>query len=69
MKEYILNIEFENWTNQLWFMNNNDDETKEKWNEAIDNIDSIRNSSENAIEFQDKVINNFKKFGFIRVQK
>jgi len=69
MKEYILNIEFENWTNQLWFMNNDDEETKEKWNEAINNIDSIRNSSENAIEFQDKVINNFKKFGFIRIQK
>ena len=69
MKEYILNIEFENWTNQLWFMNNDDEETKEKWNEAISNIDSIRNSSKSAIEFQDNVINNFKKLGFIRVQK
>lgn len=69
MKEYILNIEFENWTNQLWFMNNDDEKTKEKWNEAISNIDSIRNSSKSAIEFQDKVIDKFKKLGFIRVQK
>lgn len=69
MKEYILNIEFENWHNQLWFINENTSETEEKWNNAIKKIDSLRNSSVDFMSFQNNVIEYFKNLGFIRIQK
>lgn len=69
MKEYILNIEFKNWKNQLWFINNDTEETRGKWIEAIKDIESLKNSSEDSMEFQNKVIEFFSKLGFIRIQK
>lgn len=69
MKEYILNIKFENWQNQLWFINEDTIEVKEKWNNALKKIDTLRNESNEHIEFQNKVIEYLKKLGFIRIQK
>lgn len=69
MKEYILNIKFENWQKQLWFMNEDTIEANEKWNDALKEIDTLRNESNEPIEFQNKVIEYFKKLGFIRIQK
>lgn len=69
MKEYILNIKFENWQNQLWFMNKDTIEVKEKWNNVLKEIDTLRNESNEPIEFQNKVIEYLKKLGFIRIQK
>ncbi|MBO5349442.1 MAG: hypothetical protein J6A89_06475 [Clostridia bacterium] len=69
MEAYILNIKFENWQNQLWFMNENTPEVKEKWQEAIKEIDSLRDSSDDAMSFQNNVIDYLKKLGFIRIQK
>lgn len=69
MEAYILNIKFENWQNELWFMNENTIEVKEKWQEAIKEIDSLRDSSDDAMSFQNNVIDYLKKLGFIRIQK
>ena len=69
MDTYILNIKFENWQNQLWFMNENTPEVKEKWQKALKEIDSLKNSSNDAISFQNNVIEHLKKLGFIRIQK
>ena len=69
MEAYILNIKFENWQNQLWFMNENTTEVKEKWEEALKQIDSLRDSSDDAMSFQNNVIDYLKKLGFIRIQK
>lgn len=69
MKEYILNIEFKNWTNQLWFMNNDNEETRKKWDEAINSLESIKKISEDSTEFQNKVIESLAKLGFVRIQK
>lgn len=69
MKEYILNIEFETWTNQLWFMGRDDTETKEKWQNAITNIEELKKSSQDANSFQNNVIEYFKGIGFLRIQK
>lgn len=69
MKEYILNIEFGNWQNQLWFMNKDTDDIQEKWQTAIKEVNSIKESSKEPIEFQDKVIDYLKGLGFIRIQK
>ena len=69
MEAYILNIEFENWQNQLWFMNEDTPEVREKWQETIKEIDSLRNSSDDAMSFQHNVIEHFKNLGFIRIQK
>lgn len=70
MKEYILNLKFENWSNQLWFMKDgNLVEDGEKWINAINEIEKIKESSLDAMEYQDKVIEFLKKLGFIRVQK
>lgn len=69
MEAYILNIKFENWQNELWFMNENTLEVKEKWQEAIKEIDSLRDSSDDAMSFQNNVIDYLKKLGFIRIQK
>ena len=69
MEEYILNIKFENWQNQLWFMNKNTPEVKEKWQKALKEIDSLRDTSDDAMTFQNNVIEYLKKLGFIRIQK
>ena len=69
MEEYILNIKFENWQNQLWFMNKNTPEVKEKWQKALKEIDSLRYTSDDAMAFQNNVIEYLKKLGFIRIQK
>ena len=69
MESYILNIKFKNWQNQLWFMNENTPEGRKKWKEAINKIDSLKNSSNDAISYQNNVIEYFKNLGFIRIQK
>lgn len=69
MKEYILNIKFETWQNQLWFIGEDTSETEEKWKKAINNIKVLEKSSEDEISFQSNVIEYFKKLGFIRIQK
>lgn len=69
MEAYILNIKFENWQNQLWFMNEDTPEVREKWQKAIKEIDSLRKSSNDAMSFQNNVIEYFKNLGFIRIQK
>ena len=69
MEEYILNIKFENWQNQLWFMNKNTPEVKEKWQKALKEIDSLRDTSDDAMAFQNNVIEYLKKLGFIIIQK
>lgn len=66
MKEYILNIKFGTWQNQLWFMG---EDNEEKFKNAINNIESIKKSSEDAMSFQNNVIEYLKKLGYIRVQK
>lgn len=69
MKEYILNIKFRNWQNQLWFMSRDDLGTKEKWKKAIKEIDELKDSYEDAMKFQSGVISYLKSLGFIRIQK
>lgn len=69
MREYILNIDFETWQNQLWFINLDDSETEEKWQKAIKEIDSLKDSYKDAIKFQTEVIDYLKDLGFIRIQK
>lgn len=69
MKEYILNIKFKNWQNELWFMNRNTDDIHKKWQTAIKEIDSIKESSKEPIEFQDKVIEYLRGLGFVKIQK
>lgn len=66
MKEYILNIKFGTWQNQLWFMG---EDNEENFKNAINNIESIKKSSEDAMSFQNNVIEYLKKLGYIRVQK
>ncbi len=69
MESYILSIKFENWQNELWFMNENTPKVKEKWKKALKQIDSLKESSDDAISFQNNVIDYLKKLGFIRIQK
>ncbi|MBQ6992253.1 MAG: hypothetical protein IJN50_05035 [Clostridia bacterium] len=69
MEAYILNIKFKNWQNQLWFINENSSEVKERWKEALKEIESLRNLSDDAMEYQNNVIEYLKKLGFARIQK
>ena len=69
MREYILNIKFDIWQNQLWFMGLDNSETEEKWKKAIQEIYKLKDSYENAIKFQSGVIEYLEKLGFIRVEK
>ena len=69
MKEYILNLQFENWNNQLWFMNTDIQENNEIWKKALITIQEIKEEAKDEIEYEMKVINYLKQFGFIRFQK
>ena len=69
MREYILNINYETWQNQLWFMNYDNKETIENWKKLINKIDTIKQSYSNCLDFQSGVIDYLKQYGFIRVQK
>lgn len=66
MKEYILNIKFGTWQNQLWFMG---EDNEENWQKAIEAIETLKKSSEDPISFQKSVIEYLKGLGFIRIQK
>lgn len=69
MKEYIFNIEFGTWKNQLWFMCTDDCETKEKWKDAIKKIELSKDLYKDAMKFQNESIEYLKSLGFIRIQK
>ena len=69
MREYILNIKFGTWQNQLQFMNSDNSETEEKWLKATQEIDKLKSSYNEAIEYQTGVINYLENLGFERVQK
>lgn len=69
MKEYILNLKFKNWQNELWFINDNSRETLDKWENAIKIINVFAKSSNSYIEFQKKVIAHLEALGFKRVEK
>lgn len=68
-KAYITNIKFNNWQNQLWFMGNDDEETNNKWIQAQKEVENLGESSKDPMEFQEKVIEHFRKCGFIRIKK
>ncbi len=69
MKEYILNINFKNWQNQLWFISEDSSQIEEKWKIAIKEIDLLKSSCKEPQKFQNKVIEYLKNLGFIRIQK
>lgn len=69
MKEYILNIKFENWQNQLWFMNEDTEEVREKWNNSFEELETIKKECKEPMEYQSKVINYLRTLGFLRIQK
>ena len=50
-------------------MNEDTPEVREKWQEAIKEIDSLRSSSDDSMSFQNNVIEYFRNLGFIRIQK
>ncbi len=68
-KEYILNISFENWTNQLWFINDDTLETKRQWEESLEEILLLKKTAKDALHFQKLVIEYLENIGFIRVEK
>lgn len=69
MKEYILNIKFETWQNQLEFMNLDDSETEKRWQKAIKEIDLLKASYKDAMKFQFGIIEYLRNLGFIRIQR
>ncbi|MCI8384339.1 MAG: hypothetical protein HFJ33_05720 [Clostridia bacterium] len=68
-KAYILNINYENWSNQLWFENEDTIEVQNSFNEAIKNLEKLKKESEDCYDYQNKVIEYFKTLGFLRIQK
>lgn len=68
MKEYILNIKFENWQNQLWFMNEDTAEVREKWEKAFNQLEAIKKECKEPMEYQSKVIDYMKFLGFLKIQ-
>ena len=68
-KTYILNIHYKNWTNQLWFENEDNELMQKRFEEAIENLENLREMSSDCYDFQDRVIEYFKTLGFERVQK
>ena len=40
-KAYILNIHYENWSNQLWFENEDSIEVQNTFNEAIKDMEKL----------------------------
>lgn len=68
-KAYILNIHYDNWSNQLWFENEDSIEVQNAFNEAIKHMENLKNESEDCYDYQNKVIEYLKTLGFQRVQK
>lgn len=69
LKAYILNIHYENWSNQLWFANEDSIEVQNTFDEAIKDIEKLKNKSKDCYDYQNKVIEYLKTLGFQRVQK
>lgn len=68
-KAYICNLKFETVRWQLWFMAEDDDETNEKWREALRGLNAVGDSCTTPEEFYEKAIAHFEAVGFARVAK
>lgn len=69
MKEYVLNLTLDNWENQLWFSNEDTTKIKQLWQEAIKQVEKLKENVNDPIIFQNKVIEYFESIGFKRIQK
>lgn len=69
MKEYIINIKFENWQNQLWFMNEDTEEVRKKWENSFEELEIMKKDCKEPLEYQGKVIDYLKSLGFLRIQR
>lgn len=69
MKEYVLNLTLDNWENQLWFSNEDTTKIKKLWQEAIKQVEKLKENVNDPIILQNKVIEYFESIGFKRIQK
>lgn len=68
-KNYIVDLAFDTWHNQTWFVAEDCGENDRKWQEALRSLDSVGDSCTNSNEFMEKAVEHFNSYGFERIRK
>lgn len=68
-KPYIIGLKFGTWRNELWFSAADDEETAEKWKNAVDGLAAVGEKCSNANDFLAAAVDYFEELGFSRIQR
>lgn len=65
-KLYIVSLKYKSWRKRLYLEGDDNDYTKEQLKKAFVALNEIGDKSKDWLEFLNKAIETFKKFGFTR---
>ena len=68
-KAYNLNLKFDCWSSQCWFLGEDSPEAEARFKVAREKIPGVAEYCRNPLQFSARVAELFKSFGFDRVHK
>lgn len=68
-KPYIIGLKFGTWNSEVWFAGEDNDETKAKWDNAVERLEEVGKSCANPNDFINEACEHFEKYGFTRIQR
>ena|SRR5699024_5192042 len=68
-KAYNLNLKFDCWSSQCWFLGEDSPEAEARFKAAREKIPGVAEYCRNPLQFSARVAELFKSFGFDRVHK
>lgn len=68
MKNYIIDLKFDNTQWRVWLSGEDSPEAEENWKKALKTLGTVGDSCTHAPEFFAKAMEHFKQYGFVRVE-
>ena len=68
-KAYNLNLKFDCWSSQCWFLGEDSPEAEEEFKLARKELPALAETCRNPLQFSQRAAELFKKHGFDRVHK
>ena len=68
-KAYNLNLKYDCWSRQCWFLGEDTPEAEARFSEARKELPALAESCRNPLQFSLRAAELFKRYGFDRVHK
>lgn len=68
-KEYLIQLKFDVWSANTWFVGEDTPEAEAKWQEARRTLAEVAETSSNPLQFSQRAAEHFKEYGFDRVHR